>query len=145
MCDYKKMLIASSIGAVVFFAIHSISAMLTLDYYKDPAYSGLWSKLMMPAAGAPPMEFTLVSLAVAFVSMALFSWGYEIVHKSIPFKGWKKGAYYGLFLFAVAGVPSFLMQFMLFNIPAGLYPWWAVLDGLVGYLAAGKIIWKVYG
>ena len=54
--------VARMIGAGVLFGIialivHWIFAYVGMDYYLDPAYFPVWSKLMMPTAGPPPASF----------------------------------------------------------------------------------------
>ena len=42
--------------------IHSIEAFATMDFYLDPNYFGVWSKIMMPGPGPPPAEFYYYSI-----------------------------------------------------------------------------------
>jgi hypothetical protein len=115
-----------------------------MDYYTNPAYFGVWSKLMMPGPGAPPVEFALYGLLFAFITGWTFAWGYELIQKALPYRGLKKGESFCAVLFMVAGIPGALTNILLFNLPGLLVAWWLFFDNFLTYLAAGIFLERVY-
>ena len=103
-----------------------VEAMCTMNYYIDPAYCSVWSKIMMPNAGPPPASFYYYSLGFAAISWFLFMLVYAIVGPSVPgVDGWQRGAMYGLLVWLVAGLPGALSMILLINLPLGLVVCWA--------------------
>ncbi|MFH0834883.1 MAG: hypothetical protein V1881_00900 [Candidatus Micrarchaeota archaeon] len=133
-------------GAVAFAVIaeiaHVVEAMLTMNYYLDPAYFGTWSKIMMPAAGAPPAEFYMYSIVFALVTGALFAYVYSVVRGALPKKN--TGIWYGKLVWLVAGFPGSLSMYLMFNMPVGLIAAWTV-SSLIIYVAAGWALEKIAG
>ena len=140
--DYKKILLSALVFAVVSQVIHSIGAFLTMSYYTDSAYSGLWSQLMMPAAGPPGTEFYTASFIFAFITGIIFAWVYSVIRKSVPGKGLANGFNYGLMLFLLVGVPYTTTNILLLAVPAGLLMFWA-LESLVIYSLCGLAFAKI--
>ncbi len=139
----KNVVLASVLIVIVSQIAHTVGAMLTMGYYFDPNYWGVWSKLMMPTAGPPPVEFYYASLAFSFVGALIYAATYGILKKSIPGKGAvQKGLMYGALLFMVGSVPGYLAMLSLINLPAMLVFEWA-FESLVILLIAGVIIAKV--
>jgi len=146
MCIEKKhwkgILISAILFAIVAQVIHTIGAFASMGYYTDPAYFALWSKLMMPAAGAPPTEFFVLTLALALITALFYAGAYAMLMKSIPGKTYvKKGLVYGLLLFLVAIVPGYLSMALLINVPFALVAEW-VLESLVALLIGSVVIAK---
>ncbi|MEW6329479.1 MAG: hypothetical protein AB1468_05160 [Candidatus Micrarchaeota archaeon] len=139
----KNVVLASVLIVIVSQIVHTVGAVLTMDYYLDPSYWGVWSRLMMPGPGGPPMEFYYTSLAFSFVGALIYAATYGILKKSIPGKGAvQKGLTYGALLFMVGSVPGYLALIELINLPAMLVFEWA-LESLVILLIAGVIIAKM--
>ena len=139
----KNVVLASVAIVIVGQIVHMVGAMLTMQYYVDPDYAGVWSRLMMPAPGPPPMEFYYVSLALSFAAALIYVVTYGILKKSIPGKGAvEKGLMYGAILFMVGSVPGYLAMLELINLPAMLIFEWAA-ESLVVFLASGLIIAKL--
>ena len=108
--SWGKVILTAAIFTAISYVIHMIEAFLTIKYYMMPEYFGVWSKLMMPTAGPPPIEFTIISAVLSFVSGLLFALVYAVVKGSVPGKGWKnKGLMYGFLIFLVAGIPTTFM------------------------------------
>jgi len=136
------------IAAVVFTAIaqivHSLGAFIGMDYYLKEAFFPVWSKLMMPTAGPPPLSFTLYSLLFGFISALIYAYIYNWVKGCLRGKSWvEKGLCFGLGLFFVGHVPGYLSMILLINLPLGLICLWAIeglLISLIGGIALVKII-----
>src|SRR4030042_5586644 len=104
--SWPRLLAAAVAYLVIAQVVYTLGVFADMGYYTDPNYFPLWSKLMMPAAGPPPIEFTLASMAFQFIAGLLFALLYAVVKGSVPGKGWKnKGLMYGFLLFLVAGGP----------------------------------------
>lgn len=140
--DIKKFLLAAVGYTLLGQIIHILGAVLSMDYYTDPAYFQIWSKLMMPTAGPPPMEFTLVSLFVGFIMAVLIVYIYEMVKKSLPVKS--KIISYATILFSLGSLPGIMMTLLILNVPLGLGIEWLV-EGLVINLLGTYIIVKICG
>ncbi len=134
--DIRKVLIYAVVFVITSQIVHMVSSFLTMDYYKDPAYFAVWSRVMMPTQGPPPMEFYLYSVALAFVTGLVYGLVYEVMQRSIPGKGISKGLFFGMLLFLLNGIPMTGM-YILINLPPGLLAIWALVDGLVLYMIAG--------
>ena len=141
-----KILLVGVIFAVLAEILHTLSAFIEMPYYTMQQYFPVWSKIMMPAAGPPPMSFYVYAVAFAFVTGLLFAFFYNVVMNSIPGKKLCcKGAWYGFLIFLVAAVPSYLSLYLLINLPKALIAIWAGID-LIIYLVAGMICaWLIKG
>lgn len=139
-----KILVAGIAYAIVSQAIHGLGAFLTMDYYANPNYLALWSKLMMPAQGPPGLEFYATSLFASFIAGLIFAYAYSSWVVCVAGANTlEKGLNYGFILFLVAGVTNYLALYVLLAIPTSLLIWWAA-EGLVIFLSAGFITAKVF-
>jgi hypothetical protein len=124
--SFWRLIITGVVLAITAQIINSIGASLTMPYYLLEEYFPVWSKLMMPAAGPPPMSFFIYALAFNFLVGILFALVYTVVRNALPIKQlWLKGAFYGFLVFIVGGVPGFLSLLLLINLPFGLVVFWA--------------------
>ena len=129
---------------VIAFVMHTLSSILTMDYYTDPNYFPVWSNIMMPGEGSPPAEFTYYSLGFAFIIGLIYSYIYSRINKIFKIKSAvKKGLKYGFAIFLIAGIPFFLTTFLLINLPLSLLIYWLIIDGLLTYLIGGIAIAKI--
>jgi hypothetical protein len=134
--DIRKVLIYTVVFVIASQIIHMFSAFLTMDYYKDPSYFAVWSKIMMPGEGAPPMEFYIYSVAFSIVTGLIYGLAYVVMQRSLPGKGVSKGLFFGMLLFLINGIQMAGM-FMLVNLPPGLLAIWSLIDGLALFMIAG--------
>ena len=141
--DTKKFLLAAVVFTIVGLLVHTIGSILEMGYYTNPAYSKVWSMIMMPVAGPPPAAFYYLSVGFGFLSALIYVYAYDILKKSVPGKeSVKKGLSYGALLFLVATVPSSLSMMLLINLPFGLVASWAT-EELAVLLLGGVIIAKI--
>lgn len=142
----KGVLVTAVVMAAVGVVVHTLETMLTMGYYVDPAYSQVWSKLMMPKAGPPPVEFMLASIAVAFFTWLFFAIAYSVLSDSIKEKNpMCRGRKFGALAFLLAGIPTTLMLWLLINLPMGIIAAWTVSSFLlymIGGMVAAKFISK---
>jgi len=139
-------LTAVFIGALVYTVIslivHMAGAIADMSYYLLPEYFAVWSKLMMPVAGPPPIEFTYASLLFGFMAGLLFTYCYYLVRNSMPGKGIAKGLNYGMFVMLLAGLPFYLSITLLINLPQGLMLSW-LLQTFIIYELSGIAVAKL--
>ena len=137
-----KIIVAAIVFMIISQVIHTIEAQITMDYYTDPTYLSVWSKIMMGEKGLAP-EFMYYSLTFAFITGLLFTGVYTVVAKNIPGKTLvKKGLIYGLLIWLVGGIPGYLAMVLLINLPVDLIAYWAV-TGLIINLLSGVVIAKI--
>lgn len=144
----KKGLIGRIIGATILFTIlaqviHSLGAFLSMSYYTNPAYSQLWSKIMMPTAGPPPSQFYIFSIIFGLISAFLFTVVYELVKKCLlKDSKTKAGLLYGFILFLISTIPGSLAMYLLLAVPSSLILFWT-FESLIILLFGGMVIAKI--
>lgn len=131
-----KVLVATIIFVVVSQTIHTLGAFFGMKYYLMPEYFPVWSKIMMPEPGPPPMKFTLMSIGVSVLTGLIYSLLYYTIMESVPGKnGFRRGISLGLILFFVAGLPNLLSMVLLINLPLQLVIFWLVETFLISIIA----------
>ena len=148
--DWKKILLAALSYAVIGQAVYFAGAIADMPYYTNPAYSAVWSPIMMPGPAPPPAQFYILSIGSSIVMGAIFAYGYMLVGKAIrggkSFKAekpWQTGAKYGLLVFALAGLSNLTLP-LLINIPFSLALSWTVQSAAV-CLLAGAVAGRING
>lgn len=134
-----RILLAGFGFGVVAQVIHSSGAFMTMGYYTDPSYFGLWSKLMMPYPQAFSSSFIYYSLMVNFFLGLIFAGIYKWVRSSFCGQSLGRGLCFGWLLFLTKSFPFFLTSFLLLNLPFGLLIFWLVEDFVID-LAGGLIL-----
>ena len=143
MSDWKKILMVAVGMTAIAQVTHTMESILTLGYYMDPVYFGVWSKIMMPAEGPPPATFYYYSVTFTLVSWAIFGFVYEHLGGAIREKQEiKRGLEFGMLVFLVAGIPTVLTMYLLINLPSGLLATWTFVQ-LVLYLIGGVVAAKL--
>ena len=143
-----KFILMVAAMAVAAQIVHSAGAMLTMNYYKDPQYFPVWSKLMMPGGGSPPGSFYLYSFLFGMVQWGVFLALFRMVKNWIPGRSpVSNGLVFGAGVFLVGGFAQFLSLGLLINLPFALVLFWAmetlVIDLINGALA-GRL-WRRIG
>jgi hypothetical protein len=140
---WGKAILAGFAYAIIAQIIHMVEAYATMDYYIDPSYYQMWSRFMMPGAGAPPMEFFMMSMLFGTFVGILLAYVYQQIKGSIPAdNAYFRGMKFGWILFLVAGIPGFLMMYSILGLPFGLIFAW-LLSGLAIYVVGGAAIAKI--
>jgi len=134
--DVKKWILAAIVFAIIAQIVYFIGAIIDMPYYLMQDYFSVWSKVMMPAAGPPPMTFFAFSIAFNFIAGLIFAGVYERI------KSLLKGIQFGLALFLVSTVPGMFSTYLTINLPAMLIASWAV-QGLVIFLLMGIAFEKI--
>ncbi|OGG11537.1 hypothetical protein A2Z00_04805 [Candidatus Gottesmanbacteria bacterium RBG_13_45_10] len=141
---WGKVLLVGVLFTVLSTVIHQVEAMLTMNYYIDPQYFGVWSKLMMPKAGPPPGEFMLMSLVISFVTGVSVTLIYYYLKDLLP-----KNTFRRIFLFADLLIATLFIFFtlpvyLMFNVPVGLLVSWFVSSFITLTVASAMIV-KIVG
>jgi hypothetical protein len=123
---WGKALLVGVIYTVVSMIVHQVEAILTMNYYMDPQYFGLWSKLMMPKAGPPPPEFMTTSLVFSFATGISIALIYYYLKDLLPKNTTKRIFLFADLMIAASFVFFTLPVYLLFNVPMGLLVSWFV-------------------
>jgi hypothetical protein len=138
--DTVRLLLAALAYTVFAYLLHLLGAMLTLDYYLNPAYFSVWSRILMPISGPPPLTFSVYSLVLGYITALLFAFIYLQIRPLFKeMSRVRTGATYGFGVFLVGGLPGFLMLWLLINLPFLLIVEWAI-EGLIANLVGGVLI-----
>jgi hypothetical protein len=116
--------------------LQQISAMSTMRYYQDPAFAGVWSKVMMPSAGPPPLAFLVVSLFFSYATGATLAAVYDFVNGLFGKSYWAKVVGFTDIIVGLAIVLGFFPMYLLFNLPLALLAWWVGTSWVVTLLTA---------
>jgi len=138
-----RIFLSGIICMAISYAVNMVSALLTMDFYKDPAYFQVWSKIMMPLAGPPPWYFMFYSLGFSLIGGLLISTVYYFVKGAFRQKSAvSKGLFYGLLLILAAGIPFMLSIILIINLPLLLIAGWTITSAAI-YLLDGMVIAKL--
>jgi len=137
-----RLIVAGVLFAVVGVIVQTLGAFPTMGFYMDATYFPVWSKLMMPTAGPPPITFYYYSVGFGIIAGILLALVYAIVRNALPSVGVRRGIVYGFLVFLIAGVPGSLSLYLLVNLPSALIAYWA-LEDLVAYLLGGVILGRL--
>lgn len=132
---WKKAVLAGVIYTLIGQILHMLGAQATMSFYTNQAYSGVWSKLMMPKAGPPPPGFYYYSLAFSWVTGFIFAVFYDWIKPVLPAAPWKRIYYFVSLLVALSLVPGYLSMILLINLPLGLVVYWFVESVIIYALA----------
>jgi len=119
--------------------VHSAVSMAFMDFYTNPDYFQVWSKVMMPYAGPPPITFYYWAIGLGIFTWSLFAISFLLIKKNLPGNSvLKKGLFFGLIAFMISGLSGGLSYFLYINIPIPLILIWS-LEGLSTFLINGVI------
>ena len=139
-----KLVISGVVFAAIAQIIHSIGAVASMGYYLMEEYFPVWSIIMMPSAGAPHVEFYYYSIGFSFITGILFAFVFAMFACCLGGGDRiKRGIYFGLGVFLVAGLPGAFSMYLLLNLPVGLLAIWAfenLLISVMGGVAVAHII-----
>jgi len=129
--SWKKVFFVSLLFSVISFVIRQIEAILTMDYYKMPEFFGVWSRIMMPKAGPPPVSFMIISLVFTFatgISLALI---YYYLKDHLPRENKKRIFYFADLMIGTSFVFFTLPVYLTFNVPGGLLISWFISSFII--------------
>ena len=138
-----KLLFAAVLFTIISQVIHTVESFLTMSFYLDSNYFGVWSKIMMPGAGAPPTSFYVYSIVFTFISGLIFVFIFTKAKNVIKEKvWWKIGKKYGIVVWLLASIPWTLTSYLLINLPPMLLVYWSI-SSLIIYILSGIAIAKI--
>ena len=129
--SWKKIFLSGLIFMVVSFIIRQVEVILTMKYYVMPAYFGLWSKLMMPNAGPPPMSFTIMSLVITLVTGISLGLIYTYLKDHLPTDMRKRVFYFADLMIGASFIFFTLPVYLMFNVPVGLLISWFISSFII--------------
>jgi hypothetical protein len=144
-CKPRKLTVPRMVAAIIVFVIvaqvlHIVGAYAGMGYYTDPAYMDVWSPIMMPGPGPPPMEFYGYSIGFGLITAFFFVLVYSLVGCCVPGKSlFSRGLMYGFLIFLVGSLSGILMTFLIVNVPLVLTVLWAI-EGLIISLINGVLV-----
>ena len=141
---WGKVLLVGALYTIISTVIRQIEAVLTMAYYVDPKYFGLWSKLMMPKAGPPPPEFMIMSFIFSLASGVSIALIYYYIKDLLPKHVGKRIFLFADLMIATSFVFFTLPVYLMFNVPVMLLVSWFV-SGFLILTAAAAVIVKIVG
>jgi len=142
--DIGNIIIAGILVAIVSQILTTVEAFLTMEIYLIEEFFPVWSRIMMPGAGPPPVTFYLYSIGFSLILGILYAAVFRVIEEGIPGTGIQKGFCYGFILFLVSGLPFLLTTYLLINLPSQFFIAGTVF-GFIGYILYGIIINTVVG
>jgi hypothetical protein len=123
---WKKIFTSGIWYLVISFVTQQVFAALTMQYYRDPAYFATWSKLMMPNAGPPSLQFFVVSLLFTYTAGCTLAAVFDFTHQLFGKKFWSQVIGFTDIVVGLSIVLGYLPMILLFNLPIILILWWVV-------------------
>ena len=129
--NWGKTLVVGLIYMVVATLVRQIEAILTMKYYLDPQYFGVWSKLMMPQAGPPPISFFMTSAIMTLGTGISLVIVYYYMRAILPAKRKERIFYFADLMIGFNFIFFLLPTYLLFNVPVGLLVSWFVSSFII--------------
>lgn len=121
--------------AVMAVIVHSAGILVTSDFFKDPAYAGMWNPFLKTATGLFSSLFFMELFAFNLVVGIAFAVVFFELRDILDLKtGFRKGLHFGVILFLVNVVPSAFGFLAFFNVPVVLAFWWGIQYMVVSLL-----------
>lgn len=138
--NWRKILLASLLFLVISTVVRQIETILTMKYYVMPEYFGIWSKLMMPKAGPPPLEFFVFSLLFTWLTGLVLAYVYEWIKNSLPKTFWLRVLGYTKLIALMMIVFSYLPMYLILNVPSTLLLSWLITGTVIIFLASIEFV-----
>ena len=143
--NWGKIFLVGLLYTVFAVVVRQVEVALTMPYYVDPAYFGLWSRLMMPKAGPPPAEFMITSLVFTFAGGVSIAVIYYYLKDILPKQFLKRVFFFADLMIGFSFIFFTLPTYLLFNVPLGLHVIWFISTFIIlvfASFASVKIIGK---
>ena len=124
--NWGKTLLVGALYTVFAAVVRQVETALTMPYYIDPVYFGLWSRTMMPKAGPPPAEFMIMSVVFTFASGVSIAIIYYYLKDLLPKKFLKRVFFFADLMIGFSFIFFTLPTYLLFNVPFGLLVSWFI-------------------
>jgi hypothetical protein len=138
----RRLLLCGFIYTLISMFIRQVEAVLTMKYYQMPQYFGVWSKLMMPVKGPPPLNFFVTSTIFTFsggVSLAII---YCYIREILPKSFMKRVLMFADLMIGTSFIFFTLPSYLMFNLPIGLIISWFI-SSFVILVTASYIFVKI--
>lgn len=139
---WGKVMLAGILFTIIATIIHTIESFLTMSYYLDPQYFGVWSKAMMPNASPPPTSFFITSILFSFLTGVTLAIFYDLIKEKLAKTESGKVICFTGMLVTLGTVFFTLPVYLLINIPGGLMISW-FLSSVIIFLLTSMIFVKV--
>ncbi|MFA5087367.1 MAG: hypothetical protein WC470_03665 [Candidatus Paceibacterota bacterium] len=131
-----KIFLSAVIFMVIAFVVDTVAAQFTMGYYMMEQYFSVWSKVMMPIAGPPPMSFFAWSLLFSFISGLVLASLYEKVKQSLGQTFWQKVCCFTCTIVSLYVIFFMLPLYLLINLPIGLLVAWLISAVVVYFFSS---------
>lgn len=138
--QWKKALLAGVVYVIIATVVRQIEAILTMSYYTEPQYFGVWSKLMMPKSGPPPASFMVWSLLFSYITGVTLAAGYDFIKDLLPKKFWTRVLNFTDLVICLMIVFFSLPVYLLLNLPMGLLLSWLVSGFIIVFSATAVFV-----
>lgn len=140
--NWGKIFLVGFIYTILATVIHQIEAQLNLTYYMMPQYYGVWSRLMMPSAAPPPVDFFITSTVITFVTGVSLALVYYYIRDMLPKDRKERIFMFADLMIGLQFVFFTLPSYLLFNLPIVLLVSWFI-SGFLVLLATSYICVKI--
>ena len=134
--QWSKVLLAGLLYAVVNMVIQQVSAVLTMGYYLDPQYSSVWSKLMMPKAGPPPVNFFILAFILDLIGGIILALFYNFIKGLFKESFWHKVWGFTEISSILLLVLFFFSLYLMINLPLLLLLVWYISSVIIIFISA---------
>ncbi|MFA5012946.1 MAG: hypothetical protein WC520_00060 [Candidatus Paceibacterota bacterium] len=134
--NWGSLILGAVILTIIGFVVQMLGSYLMMSYYLMPEFFGVWSKVMMPVAGPPPMTFFITSLVFSFVSGLVLAYLYAFIKEILPKGYWQKVNCFTAIVSGLYFVFFTLPVYLLFNAPLALNGAWFVSSIVIYYLSS---------
>lgn len=132
----RKVFVAAVVYTLIATFIHQIETILTIQFYLMPEYQLVWSRLMMPAEGPPPILFNVTSAVFTFVTGFMLAGLFAFLKPLFPKSRLKQVLWFTDIIIGMLFVFMFLPMFLLINIPYFLLVSWYVTQIVITVTAS---------
>jgi len=133
---WKRICVLGFWYTVIAEIVMQVEILFTMKYYQDPVLAGLWSKLMMPNAGPPPLAFFAISLLFTYATGCTLAAIFEFMEPLFGKSFWGKVIGFTDIMVGLAIVFASFPMYLLFNVPIALLAWWLGMNWVTILLAS---------
>jgi hypothetical protein len=138
--SWKKLFLFSLLFTIISFVVRQIESILTIKYYMMPEFFGVWSKVMMPKAGPPPISFMITSIIFAFATGISLGLIYYYLRNHLPKDSKRRVLYFADLMIAASFVFFTLPTYLMSNVPLGLLISWFISSFILIVIASWMLV-----
>ncbi len=137
---WGKLLLCGLIYLVFATVIRQIEVIFAMKYYLMPEYFGVWSKMMMPSAGPPPLNFMIMSMTFTLATGLSLGLVYYYVRNFLPKSFWHRVTFFTDLMISASFIFFTLPAYLLFNLPLGLLISWFISSFIILFLTSLTLV-----